>query len=70
MYNPNSRRCSLRLHKKLEIDDPDEILLKKGSEMISLCCHRNKYKLKTLAPKKKTVTLNNNGSSLLQVSTN
>ena len=53
-YNPNSRRCSLCLNEKLEIvDDPDEILLKKRSEVISQCRHRNKYKLKTLVTNKK-----------------
>ena len=53
-YNPNSRRCSLRLHEKLKIiDDPDEILLSKRSEVISQCRHRNKYKLKTLVSNKK-----------------
>ena len=47
-YNPNSKRYSLFLHKKLEIvDDPKEILLNKRSEVISQCRHRNKYKLKT-----------------------
>ena len=53
-YNPNSKRCSLRLHEKLEIiDDLKEILLSKRSEIISQCRHRNKYKLKTLASNKK-----------------
>ena len=52
-YNPNSKRCSLSLHEKLEIvDDPEEILLNKRSEVISQCSHRNKYKLKTLASNK------------------
>ena len=31
-YNPNSRRCSLCLHEKLEIDDPDKILLKNNQK--------------------------------------
>ena len=53
-YNPDPKICSLCLHEKLEIvDDPEEILLKKRSELISQCCHRNKYKLKTLASHKK-----------------
>ena len=53
-YNPNSKRCSLCLHEKLEIvDDPKEILLNKRSEVISQCRHRNKYKLKTLVYNKK-----------------
>ena len=48
-YNPNIRICNLSLHEKLAIDDPDEILLNKRSEVISQCaCHRNKYKLKAL----------------------
>ena len=52
--NPNSKRCSLILHEKLEIvDDPEEILLNKRSEVISQCCRRNKYKLKTLVSNKK-----------------
>ena len=47
-YNPNSKRCSLCLHEKLEIvDDPKEILLNKRSEVISPRRHGNKYKLKT-----------------------
>ena len=46
-YNPNSKRCSLCLHEKLEIvHDPKEIL-NKCSEVISQCRHQNKYKLKT-----------------------
>ena len=53
-YNPNSKRCSLCLHKKLEIvDHPKEILLSKRSEVISKCCHRNIYKLKTLVSNKR-----------------
>ena len=53
-YNPNSRRCSLCLLKKLEIvDDPDEILLNKCSEVLSQCHHGNKYELKTLVNNKK-----------------
>ena len=53
-YNPNSKRCSLCLHKKLEIvDDPEEILLNERSEVISQCRHRNKYKLETLVSNKK-----------------
>ena len=36
------------LHEKLEIvDDPEEILLNRRSEVISQCRHRNKYKLMT-----------------------
>ena len=53
-YNPNSKRCSLFLHKKLKIvDDPKEIFLNKHSEVISQCRHRNKYKLKTVVSNKK-----------------
>ena len=53
-YNPNSKRCSLCLHKKLEIeDDPKEIFLNKLSEVIFQCHHQNKYKLKTLMSSKK-----------------
>ena len=53
LYNPNSKRCSLRLHEKLEIvGDPKNILLNKRSEVISQCHHRNKYKLKTLVSNK------------------
>ena len=52
-HKPNSKRCSLCLHEKLEIvDDPKEILLNKRSEVISQCRHRNKYKLKTLVSNK------------------
>ena len=47
-------RFSLCLHEKLEIvDDPEEILLNKRSEVISHCRQRNKYKLKTLVSNKK-----------------
>ena len=53
-YNPNSKRCSLCLHEKFEIvNDPEEILLNKHSEVISQCRDRNKYKLKTLVSNKK-----------------
>ena len=41
-YNPNSKRSSVCLQEKLEIvDDPEEILLNKSSEVISQCRHRN-----------------------------
>ena len=67
-YNPNSKRCSLCLHEKLEIvDDPKEILLNKRSEVISQCHHRNKYKLNTLVCNKKDRASQNNGSTKLQV---
>ena len=62
-YNPNSKRCSLYLHEKLEIlNDPEEILLNKRSEVISQCRHRNKYKLKTLVSNKKDRALHSNTS--------
>ena len=48
-YNPPSRRCNLCLTGKLEIlDNPDKNLLNKRSEIIPQCCHKNKYRLKTL----------------------
>ena len=51
--NPNSKRCSLCLHEKLEIvDDSKKIPLKKRSEVISQCRHRDKYKLKPLVSNK------------------
>ena len=37
-YNPNSKRCSLCLHEKLEIvDDPKEMLLNKRSKTKNSC---------------------------------
>ena len=66
-YNPNSKRCSLCLQEKLEIvDDPKEIL-NKCSEVISQCCHQNKYKLKTLLSNKQDQDITYYTSSLLQV---
>ena len=54
LCNSNSKRCSLSLHKRLEIvDDPEEILLNKRSEAISQCRHPNNYKLKTPVSNKK-----------------
>ena len=48
-YNPVSKRCNLCLTEKLEIlDDPDRKLLNKRSDIISQCCHNNKYRLKRL----------------------
>ena len=53
LCNPNSKRCSLCLHEKLEIvDDSKKISLKKRSEVISQCRHRDKYKLKPLVSNK------------------
>ena len=67
-YNPNSKRCSFCLHKKLEIvDDPKEILLNKRSGVIYQCRHQNKYKLKTLVSKKQDWGITYYTSSLLQV---
>ena len=49
-YNPTLKRCNLCLTEKLEIlDEPYKNLLNKRSEIISQCCHENKYRLKTLA---------------------
>ena len=49
-YNPTSKRCNLCLKEKLEIlDNPDKNFLNKRSEIISQCCQKNKYILKTLA---------------------
>ena len=43
--------CNLCLNEKLEIlDDEDQKLLNKQSEIISHCCHQNNFKLKFLAP--------------------
>ena len=52
------------------VDDLDEILLSKQSEVKSLCRYLIKHKLETLVTNKKAVELHNNGSSWLQVSTN
>ena len=51
-YNPNSKRCSFCLHKKLEIVDDPKQILNKRSGVIYQCRHQNKYKLKTLVSKK------------------
>ena len=46
-YNPISKRCNLCLTTKLEtLDDPDKNLLNERSEIISQCCHKNKYRFK------------------------
>ena len=51
-YNPESNRCNLCLNEKLAIlEDEDEFLLNKRSEIISKCRHENKFMLKTLASK-------------------
>ena len=45
-----SKRCNLCLTEKLEIlDNPDENFPNKRSEIISQCCHKNKYRIKSLA---------------------
>ena len=50
-YNPTSKSCNLCLTEKPEIlDDPNKNLLNKRLEIISQCRHKNKYKLKKLAP--------------------
>ena len=42
-------RCNLYLNEKLEIlDDQGKNLLNERSEIISHCCHQNKFKLKSL----------------------
>ena len=51
-YNPQSERCSLCLNEKCEIlDDKENNLLNKKSEVISKCRYQNKYMLRTLASK-------------------
>ena len=63
-YNPNLKRCSLCLHQELEIlNDSNEMLLNKRSEVISQCRHRNKCKLKAGVSNKKNLLK----STLLQV---
>ena len=45
-YNSILKKCNLCLNEKLAIiEDPDENLLNKRSEVISQCRHRNKFKL-------------------------
>ena len=47
------KKCNLCLNEKLAIiDDPDKNLLNKRSEVISQCCHRNKFKLVNLKSRK------------------
>ena len=44
MYNPNTKRCSLRLNEKLEIARcKGQNLLNKRFEIINKCLHRNKF---------------------------
>ena len=52
-YNPTLKKCNLCLNEKLAaIDDPDENLLNRMSEVISQCHHRNKFKLVMLTSRK------------------
>ena len=45
-HNPNTKRCSLCLNKKLEIERyKGRNLLNKRSEIINKCRHRNKFAL-------------------------
>ena len=45
-YNPQSKKCSLCMHEKLEIAlYKDDNLLNKRSEVVSKCLHRDKFKL-------------------------
>ena len=46
-YNPQSKRCSLCLNEKFEIlEDKENNLLIKKSEVISKCLHQQKYMLR------------------------
>ena len=48
-YNPVTKRCSLCLNEKLAIlENVNNNLLNKRSEIISKCRHKNKYKLKSM----------------------
>ena len=48
-YNPQSTSCSLRLNEKLEmLEERENNLLNKKSEVISKCRHQNKYMLQAL----------------------
>ena len=52
-YNPTLKKCNLCLNEKLAIiDDPDENLFNKRSEVTSQCRHRNKFKLVNLTSRK------------------
>ena len=56
-YNPQSERCYLCLYEKLEIlEDKENNLLNKKSEVISKCRHQNKYMLRTRKIQKPDVT--------------
>ena len=47
-----SKKCSLCSNEKFEIlEDKENNILNKKSEVISKCCHQNKYMLRTLASK-------------------
>ena len=50
VYNSTLKKCNLCLNEKLAIiDDPDKNLLNKRLEVISQCCHRNRFKLINLS---------------------
>ena len=52
-YSNISKKCLMSLHEKLEIINyprPDE-LLNKRSELISKCCHANKFLLRNYKAK-------------------
>ena len=52
-YNLTLKKCNLYLNEKLAIiDDPDNNLLNKRSEVISQCRHQNKFKLVNLVSPK------------------
>ena len=52
-YNPILKKCNLWLNGKLAIiDDQDKNLLNKRSEVISQCCHQNKFKLVNFTSRK------------------
>ena len=52
-YNLTFKKCNLCLNEKLAIiDDSGKSLLNKRSEVISQCCHRNKFKLVNLTSRK------------------
>ena len=52
VYNPQLKRYSLRLNEKVKIlEDKENNLLNKKSEIILKCRHQNKHMLQTLASK-------------------
>ena len=53
-YKPQSKRCLLCLNEKLEIlEDKENNLLNKKSEVIQICCHQNKDIFQTLVLKRR-----------------